>query len=795
MSLESALSCAVPLVQAGCFSSGSPPDSVTDVPQGTKRPTRCLVRTETIETFLAEEGDGAEEGGSDGERAEWDPSPPAPGVPLLGPYRQETEGPVPGETGRGPRAGPEPRGAEGYQGESEEPQAEGDLSPEETGVKEAIGAMSPYSRTEPPRVTDVEPPSPDPSLPAATETEGEEMAVAGDGGGVATLGRVPAVGRVGASVPAWGAAADGALPRGGAGSDAIGQRPPLAHAAPPRLHQSQRAVEAQSHAENRQSPRRHSALDQSDHRNIGVFEAESQSEENRLTWGSVDSCNRGSEMWNGRRFTSEANQEFFKKPKFFIDSFSTTDIVQGRLGDCWFLAAMSSLTLDANLFRYVVPSDQSFQENYAGIFHFRFWQYGRWVEVCVDDYLPTRNQSLIFTASSTWTELWSALLEKAYAKLHGSYSILSGGLVSEAMEDFTGGISVSIEMADTKPKELWRIVKQALNKQTMISCSIQQTDGSGEVETERPMGLLAGHAYSIVDADRVRLPKSSVRLFRLRNPWGRKEYSGPWSDRSPTWNEVSQEEKVRLKLKFSEEGEFWIPANILVEQFSDVELCSIGPMCEHSSDCVWGITNHEGMWMAGVSAGGNLGHDTFSRNPQYRLQLLEEDKDSNGGEPACTIAVQLLQKDGRRIGSEHLYISFHIFAVPKWHEGRAAPFGRKFFQKTRAVFESGTYTNSRSVSRRMQLPAGQYVIVPSTYSQDEERGFFLRIFAQKNNLSRENGSTLNDFNLTAVRTETDAASNHRRNSEMLHEATAVATILSAPEFMEVFNSAAAKRFH
>ncbi|XP_032870422.1 calpain-3-like [Amblyraja radiata] len=478
--------------------------------------------------------------------------------------------------------------------------------------------------------------------------------------------------------------------------------------------------------------------------------------------------------------------QLFKHPQFFIDSFSTTDIVQGSLGDCWFLAAMSSLTLDANLFNYVVPNDQSFQENYAGIFHFRFWQFGRWVEVVVDDFLPTQNQHLIFTASSTWRELWSALLEKAYAKLHGSYSILSGGRVSEAMEDFTGGIAVSMEMANTKPKELWYMVKQALNKQTMISCSIE-ADSSGEMETKRPLGLLAGHAYSIVAADKVSLSNAAVKLFRLRNPWGRKEYNGPWSDRSTVWNEVSQEEKIRLKLKFNEEGEFWIPANILVEQFSDVELCSHDPMCDHNKECVWGITNHEGMWMAGISAGGNLSKDTFSRNPQYRLQLLEEDEESHGGSPACTIAVQLLQKDGRKTGSTHLYIAFQIFAVPKWHEDRSAPFGRKFFNKE-AVFESGNYINTRAISRRTQLPPGQYVIVPSTFNQNEERGFFLRIFARKANLSRENARTINDFDPTINRTETDGATAHRRNSEILREVTDTSTTLSAPEFMTVFNS-------
>nr|XP_028566652.1 calpain-2 catalytic subunit-like [Podarcis muralis] len=117
--------------------------------------------------------------------------------------------------------------------------------------------------------------------------------------------------------------------------------------------------------------------------------------------------------------------ELCADPRLFVDGISPRDLHQGSLGNCWFVAAASCLASEPSIWKKVIPNpreqdwDPGRPHAYGGIFRFRFWRWGSWTEVVVDDRLPCRQGQLLFCRSAEPREFWSALLEKAYAKWVG----------------------------------------------------------------------------------------------------------------------------------------------------------------------------------------------------------------------------------------------------------------------------------------------------------------------------------------------------------------------------------------
>eukprot|EP00945_MAST-04E_sp_MAST-4E-sp1_P004352 g4352.t1 len=303
----------------------------------------------------------------------------------------------------------------------------------------------------------------------------------------------------------------------------------------------------------------------------------------------------------------EANERKGGHAHLFQDGVTPSDICQGMLGDCWLLSAIACMAefpgLIENLFSEKVFS-------HRGKYTIRLFNpsVNDFVHVTIDDRFPCtskENPTPMFTKPNPrGGELWTMLLEKAFAKLCGSYGSLEGGYSLWGLHVMTGDPVVKWHR-DNKAKQ-WEPFELRIDeeKEGTDSCSFfshsqlqKENDsiffklllkydhsqcilsaGSHGVDNTRKEGrpedkdggIVPGHAYSIIKVRQI----GRHRLLCLRNPWGKFEWKGDWSDHSPLWD---KEIKVRLLLrpdrKNDDDGIFWMSFEDFLKYFDGVDVC------------------------------------------------------------------------------------------------------------------------------------------------------------------------------------------------------------------------------
>lgn len=289
--------------------------------------------------------------------------------------------------------------------------------------------------------------------------------------------------------------------------------------------------------------------------------------------------------------------DIFEDPRFFVDGANAKDVRQGYNGDCWFLSALMAICNvedDAEGAKSLVEQVCIEQNQDVGVYGFVLFRDGAWESVIIDDKLYLRkpdyeqcseserdewetnrirvnseeeyrreyqmnSRALWFAQSTHQDETWVPLLEKAYAKAHGDYGAIEGGWVGEGVEDLTGGASMNIFTADILSKDrLWADLKK-VNHEFLFGCSTADW-GEGDTATKGRGGLVGNHAYSILRA----VDYKNEKLVLVKNPWGKQEWTGPWSDGSKEWTSDSIRD---LDHSFGDDGVFWIRYKDLLRKY------------------------------------------------------------------------------------------------------------------------------------------------------------------------------------------------------------------------------------
>ncbi|XP_059139505.1 calpain-A-like isoform X2 [Physella acuta] len=425
-----------------------------------------------------------------------------------------------------------------------------------------------------------------------------------------------------------------------------------------------------------------------------------------------------------------------ERPLFIKEGVSRADIMQGILGDCWFLSSCAAIAKRSKLINKIIPSYQVlYGPKYRGMVHFRFWRYGGWLQVIIDDRLPTEKGKLIYGHCTDPTEFWVPLIEKAYAKLHGTYEALGGGITMDAMVDLTGGLAERYDLAEFD-SFLFRRIYRAHKTGAFIACSRKGDWRMATAADEN--GLVPGHAYTVTNIAMVRHRLGDERLIRVRNPWGdATEWKGSWNDKDVNWQWVDPDTRDNL-LEHSSPGEFWMSFRDFFRQFGEVTICLLGPDLDGD-----GVPEHaghieiiRGEWKLGYSAGGSRNNlQKFITNDQYLLTIIEPDDfdssmDDAESEGRCNVVIALMQqhrKPRRNIKIPNYQIGFFVYET----EYRTRKLPLNFFRYNPDYGKTKIFVNYREVSERFEFEPGHYIIIPTTFLEDCPAQFMLRVFGEK----------------------------------------------------------------
>jgi len=282
------------------------------------------------------------------------------------------------------------------------------------------------------------------------------------------------------------------------------------------------------------------------------------------------------------------------------------DVGQGAVGDCWFVSALAVLAASRpDLVLQLLPSAEV---SPSGCYAADLFLDGGWSSVLVDDSFPISQAKKSGGASGRGGVqreggklafcrgkegcLWPCLIEKAYAKEHASFAAISGGEIHEALLDLTGlpteTVSFSSQSFDSEVSWLrllsWHEAGFPQGCATSVSAD----------------GIVGNHAYSLLEvreiaarpAEQTKLqfggsssgggssegrvdPEDAgglqlLRFCRIRNPWGKTEWKGAWSDSSSLWSARLKKELGRTELN---DGTFWMLYSDFICRFTQVDVC------------------------------------------------------------------------------------------------------------------------------------------------------------------------------------------------------------------------------
>lgn len=221
------------------------------------------------------------------------------------------------------------------------------------------------------------------------------------------------------------------------------------------------------------------------------------------------------------------------------------DVRQGGAGTCYLMSSIAAVAEQPQLIKDVFLVDN---KNDAGIYAFTLHIRGKpWV-VDIDDEMlwqfpPPYVAQLVYSQlDQTNSVIWSALLEKAWAKIRGSYDQAYAGQNENGMRLLTGVpifTKYGEDITDTaEATAAWQELKAADTRGFFMNAG---TSGESD-QTSNSCGIANSHSYTIAAVFELTYTpaggsETTEKVFLMRNPWGETGYTSTFNKDDAVWND------------------------------------------------------------------------------------------------------------------------------------------------------------------------------------------------------------------------------------------------------------------
>jgi hypothetical protein len=412
--------------------------------------------------------------------------------------------------------------------------------------------------------------------------------------------------------------------------------------------------------------------------------------------------------------------EILTKPRLFSVGGKVADLKLGRFTPPWFVNILAALQLVPEMEDMITPGSDGWM---YGCYTVRMFVDGAWAFVVVDDFIPcdTDTGKPLTIFPQTGGDVYAVILEKALAKLEGSYCHLkySRSSICKAWEDFTSNSSEVIHhnlavQKDTVSENIYSMLSRSVSG---VKCCTLHAQTSG-LEEFNALGFDRGEFWSVDAASEYVPPGKKVPSYFFHV--SRNIQSGlpvPYleSHQERLFRSFPSE-AIDLFPQLDDRGKvaYWLPSTTFFRAFDQTLI-------------FWFYNNTqrvciEGSFAGRPAAGGKMaGPERWLSNPQVFVSLVQPTD--------AIVELKLFDRRPRNytpcVGR---YLQLHILRGLPYEGALAVETDNIASSPNLDLVDDNEVRTRPSAVVRVTLPAGNYVLIPSVGMPSDER-FCIKIFS------------------------------------------------------------------